>query len=160
MRRPDYSTNSVSSSSMTTEFDFTSVVFDGDSSFALTTAGCLSRLGMNVAMEIQISTSTSIGVRDSLSAIVSSCCSKDDMNAHRKPTKKVISKRIEPTIASPTLTGILPNEAKTKLIIPDMFRLQNRKNRVKITRPKKLIAIAWASPVVLMNIPREGIPDN
>ncbi len=82
------------------------------------------------------------------------------MYAQRKPVKKVISNRIEPTIARPTLTGILPNEAKTKLIIPDMFRLQNRKSRVNIARPKKLISIAWASSVVLMNIPREGIPDN
>ena len=145
---------------MTTEFGLTSITLVVDSSFACTTDGCLSRLGMNVAMEIQHSTSTSIGVREFLRAMVSSSCSKADMYAHRKPTRKVISKRIEPTIASPTLTGILPNEAKTKLIIPDMFRLQKRKNLVKMARPKKLIAIGWASPVVLMNMPREGIPDN
>ena len=160
MRRPDHSTNSVSSSSMMTEFGFNSIALGVDSSFACTTVGCLSRLGMNVAMEIQISTSTSIGVREFLTAMVNSSFSKADMYAQRKPVKKVISNRIEPTIARPTLTGILPNEAKTKLIIPDMFRLQNRKSRVNIARPKKLISIAWASSVVLMNIPSEGIPDN
>ena len=145
---------------MTTEFGLTSITLVDDSSFACTTAGCLSRLGMNVAMEIQISTSTSIGVREFLRAMVSSSCSKADMYAHRKPTKKVISNRMEPTIARPTLTGILPNEAKTKLIIADMLRLQNRKNLVKMVRPKKLIAIGWASRVVLMNMPREVISDN
>ena len=145
---------------MTTEFGLTSITLVDDSSFACTTAGCLSRLGMNVAIEIQISTMIRIGVIAFLSATVNSTFSKAEICDHRKPTKKEISSRIEPTIARPTLTGILPNEAKTKLIIPDMFRLQNRKNRVKIARPKKLIAIGWASPVVLMNMPREGIPDN
>ena len=150
----------VSSSSMTTEFDFTSIILVVGSSVTCTTSDCLSKLGINVAIETQNRTMMRKGVIAFLTATVSSSFSKRDMYPHRKPTKKVISNRIEPTIASPTLTGIFRNEENMKLTILDMFRLQNRKNLVKMARPKKLIAIGWASPAVFMNMPRLVIIDN
>ena len=97
-------------------------------------SGRRSRLGMNVAIEIQIKVIAKTTEREFCAVVCKSSLSRDGaMYPHSKPTEKAIARQNDPTIARPTLTGIFlkaPNTTET--IVETVFESQEKREDIAL----------------------------